>query len=84
MRVPNSKTKYKTYNGDNTISGKYLEAKTELQRFYTQEAATSALKSKIKYTEEGEKSTRYFYSLERQKQSKQTINVLTKNNLPCL
>ena len=71
----------KLTNGDNTISGKYLEAKTELQRFHTQEAATSALKSKIQYTEEGEKSTRYFYSLERQKQSKQTINVLTKNNL---
>lgn len=29
-------------------------------------------------TEEGEKSTRYFYSLERHRQTKQTINVLTK------
>ena len=58
-----------------------MEAKSELQRFYTQEAATPALKTKIQYTEEGEKSTRYFYSLEQQKQSKQTINVLTKDNL---
>ena len=85
MRVNNSKTKYKFCNrnsdGDNTIPGKYMETKTELQRFYTQEAAKSALKTKIQYAEEGEKSTRYFYSLERQKQSKQTINVLTKMNL---
>ena len=58
-----------------------METKTELQRFYTQEAAKSVLKTKIQYAEEGEKSTRYFYSLERQKQSKQTINVLTKMNL---
>ena len=55
--------------------------KTEFQRFYTQEAATSVLKTKIQYTKAGEKSKRYFYSLERQKQSKQTINVLTKANL---
>ena len=85
MRVNNSKAKYKFCNGnsdgDNTIPGKCMETKTELQRFYTQEAAKSALKTKIQYAEEGEKSTRYFYSLERQKQSKQTINVLTKMNL---
>ena len=55
----------KLTDGDNTISGKYMETKTELQPFYTQEAAKSALKTKIQYTEEGEKSTRYFYSLER-------------------
>jgi len=71
----------KLTDGDNTISRKYMETKTELQRFYAQEVATSALKTIIQYTEEGEKSKRYFYSLERQKQSQQTINVLTKNNL---
>ena len=58
-----------------------METKTKLQRFYTQEAATSALKTKIQYTKEGEKSMRYFCSLERQKQSQQSINILTKNNL---
>ena len=58
-----------------------MEAKTKLQQYHLQETATSALKKKIQYTEEGEKITRYFYSLERQRQMKQTINVLTKANL---
>ena len=58
-----------------------METKSKLQRFYTQQAATSALKTKIQYTKEGEKSMRYFCFLEQQKQSQQTINILTKNNL---
>ena len=81
----NGATKYKSCNGNHRRRqhhlSKYIEAKTEFQRFYTQEAATSVLKTKIQYTKAGEKSKRYFYSLERQKQSKQTINVLTKVNL---
>ena len=67
--------------GDHTISEQYLEAKSKLQQYHLQETAAAALKTKIQYTEEGEKTTRHFYSLERQRQTKQTINVLTKANL---
>ena len=45
------------------------------------ELAAVAARTKIQYTEEGEKSTRYFYSLENQQKAKQTIKLLTKNNL---
>ena len=54
----------KLTHGDQTISEQYLEAKTKLQQYHLQETATSVLKTKIQYIEEGEKSTRYFYSLE--------------------
>ena len=37
--------------------------------------------SHTRYTEEGEKSTLYFYSLERRQQAKHTISMLTKDNL---
>ena len=45
------------------------------------ELAAVAARTKIQYTEEGEKSIRYFYSLENQQKAKQTIKLLTKNNL---
>ena len=51
-------------DGNQTISEKYLEAKTELKQYYLQETATCAFQTKVQYTEEGKKSARYFYSLE--------------------
>jgi len=49
----------KLIDGNNTISEKYMEAKTDLQRFYTLEAATCALKTKIQYAKEGENARMY-------------------------
>lgn len=43
--------------------------------------AAIAARTKIQHAEEGEKSTRYFYSLENQQKTKQTIKLLTKNNV---
>ena len=59
----------------------YQQAKAELQRHLLDEMDAITTRTKIKYTEEGEKSTRYFYSLENHQKSKQTIKLLTKNNL---
>ena len=68
-------------NGDNSISEAYLQAKNELQHYHLNQMAAIAARTKIQYTEEGEKSTRYFFSLENQQKTKQTIKVLTKTNL---
>ena len=68
-------------NGDNSISEGYLQAKNELQHYHLNQMAAIAARTKIQYAEEGEKSTRYFFSLENQQKTKQTIKVLTKNNL---
>ena len=74
----------KLANGDRTTSEAYLQAKIELQRYHLDDMAAIAARTKIKYAEEGEKSTRYFYSLESHRQSKQTIKLLTKANLDTL
>lgn len=39
------------------------------------------MKAKARFLEEEERSTRYFYSLEKSRQAKQTIRILTKDNL---
>ena len=70
----------KLANGDDNISEAYLQAKNELQHHHLNELAAIAARTKIQYAEEGEKSTRYFYSLENNRKAKQTIKLLTKNN----
>ena len=59
----------------------YLQAKVELQQLHQRELDAVKIRTQIKFAEEGEKSTRYFYSLERRNQTQQAINVLTKDNL---
>ena len=67
----------KLADGDRAVSEASLQVKTELQCHHLDEMDAITTKTKIKYTEEGEKSTRYFYSLENHQKSK----LLTKNNL---
>ena len=64
----------KLADGDPTVSEAYLQAKTELQCHRLDEMDAITTRTKIQYMEEGEESTRYFYSLENHQQSKQTIN----------
>ena len=63
----------KLANGDDNISEAYLQAKNELQHHHLNELAAIAARTIIQYAEEGEKSTRYFYSLENNRKAKQTI-----------
>ena len=68
-------------NGDNNISKAYLQTKNELQHHHLNQMAAIVARTKIQYTEEGEKSTQCFFSLKTQQKTKQTIKILTKNNL---
>ena len=68
-------------NGNDHDTKAFLQAKTELQQLHQKDLDALKIRTQIKYAEEGEKSTRYFYSLERRNQTKQTINVVTKDNL---
>lgn len=49
---------------NDNISEAYLQAKNELQHHHLYELAAIVARTKIQYDEEGEKSRRYFYSLE--------------------
>ena len=50
---------------NNIANGNDHDAKTELQQLHQKDLDALKIRTQIKYAEEGEKSTRYFYSLER-------------------
>ena len=62
---------------------KYLEARNELKQFDLSELEAIKIRTKAEYTEQGEKSTRYFYSLQKRKQAEQSIKILTEENNEC-
>ncbi|KAL9984497.1 hypothetical protein ACROYT_G006797 [Oculina patagonica] len=59
----------------------YLTAKQQLKQFDLDDLESVKIRTKARFAEEGEKSTRYFYNLEKSRQADQTIKILTKDNL---
>ena len=59
----------------------YLLAKENLKQLDIKELESNKIRAKAQFMEEGEKSTRYFLSLEKSRRTNQTIRVLTKDNL---
>ena len=59
----------------------YLVAKEELKELDLKDLEATKIRAKAQFMEEGERSTRYFYSLEKSRRADQTIRVLTKENL---
>ena len=56
--------KSSTDDGD-IIKGKILELENLIKKYYTQKAEAAKIRSRIKWAEEGERSTRYFFELEK-------------------
>ena len=71
----------KATNGNPADIEKYLLTKEKLKQFEINELEAVKLRAKAPFTEEGEKSTRYFYSLEKRQQANHSIQTLTKDNL---
>ena len=67
--------------GNPSDTEKYLLAKQKLSEFEQQELDAVKLRAKARFAEEGEKSSRYFYSLEKKKQADKRIHSITKDNL---
>lgn len=59
---------------------KYLEVKMELDRFEKEKCRGAILRSKAKYTLEGEKCTGFFLGLEKRKQSRAYINEINNKD----
>ena len=59
----------------------YLTMKEKLKQFKLPELEAIKIRTKAHFTEEGEKSTCYFYSLEKSQQANHTIKTLTKDNM---
>ena len=59
----------------------YLLAKETLKQLELKDLEAIKIRTKAQFLEEGERSTRYFFSLEKSRKTDQTIRVLTKDNL---
>ena len=59
----------------------YLLAKEELKQLDLKDLEATKIRAKAQFMEEGEKSTRYLFSLEKRRKANETIRVLTKDNL---
>lgn len=59
----------------------YLLAKKQLNDLAQPNLEAVKIRAKACFMEEGEQSTRYFYSLKQRRQADQTIHSLTKDNL---
>lgn len=71
----------KAINGNPSDIEIYLTTKEKLKQFELKELEVVKIRAKARFTEEGEKSTRYFYSLEKRQQANHTIKTLTKDNM---
>ena len=75
------KRQERSNNGNTRDIENYLLAKEKLKQLELKDLEAIKIKTKARFLEEGERSTRYFYSLEKSRQASQTIHLLTKDNL---
>ena len=75
------KLKEKSNNGSTRDIENYLLAKEKLKQLELKDLEATKIRTKAQFLEEGERSTRYFYSLEKCRKAEQSIRVLTKDNL---
>ena len=71
----------KSISGNARDIEEYLVAKEKLKGLDLKDLEAVKIRTKAQFLEEGERSTRYFYSLEKSRRADQTIRVLTKQNL---
>ena len=65
--------------GDERNMNDYLEAKSRLEELMDEKTKGTILRAKIRWYESGEKSTKYFFNLEKRNHHKKTINKLVVN-----
>ena len=68
-------------NGTTQDIEQYLLTKEKLKQLDLKDLEATKIRAKAQFMEEGEKSTRYFFSLEKSRKANQTIRILTKDNL---
>lgn len=75
------KLQEKATSGTTQDIEQYLLAKEKLKQLDLEDLEAVKIRAKAQFMEEGERSTRYFYSLEKCRRADQTIRSLTKENL---
>ena len=69
------------YEGDEGMQNSITQLQEELNEIYTEEAEGIKMRSRVQWTEEGEKNTKYFYNLEKANYKKKNIKKLVVNNV---
>ena len=59
----------------------YLTTKELLSQFELKDLEATKIRAKARFVEQGERSTQYFFNLEKRQQDSHTINTLTRDNL---
>ena len=78
------KLKARSTSGETRDIEEYLLAKEKMKLLELKELDAIKTRTKVQFLEEGEKSTRYFFSLEKCRKADQTIRLLTKQNLDAI
>ena len=73
--------RHKAASGNSIDAENFLHAKNKLKELDLRELEAVKIRAKARFLEEGEQSTRYFYSLEKHRQADQSITTLTRDNL---
>ena len=68
-------------NGTDSDVERYLLAKEKQKDLAMKDLEAIKIRAKARFFEEGERSTRYFYSLEKRRKAEHSIKVLTKDNM---
>ena len=63
------------------MAEQYLLAKEKLKQLDLRDLEANKIRAKAQFSEDGERSTRYFFSLEKKRKAEQTISLLTKENM---
>ena len=71
----------KAQSGNASDIKRFLLVKEKLKQLHIRDLESTKIRVKARFMKEGEKSSRYFFSLEKQRKADHTIRVLTKNTV---
>ena len=71
----------KAQSGNASDIERFLLVKEKLKQLDIRNLECTKIRAKARFMEEGEKSSRYLFSLEKQRKADHTIKVLTKDNI---
>ena len=71
----------KAQSGNASDIEQFLLVKEKLKQLDIRDLKSTKIRSKARFMEDGEKSSRYFFSLEKQRKANHTIKVITRENM---
>ena len=80
LRRTTDRLQQQATSGLTTDIEQYLESKEDLRAYELTELRAITLRAKVQFLEEGERSTKFFYNLEKKRQADRTITKITRDD----